>query len=164
MSSNNPVATALSKALADSYALYIKTQNYHWNVTGPNFRGLHLLFEEQYQELQEAIDVIAEHLRTLGSKTPASLHAFLKLSSIKDGDENSDEETMVRDLRDGQLTILKTWKDVSDIADKHDDPATSDLAVDRLRAHKKSNWMLSSVLNEEAPSDSKSKPDLKKAS
>ncbi len=164
MPSNNPVAAALIKGLADSYALYIKTQNYHWNITGPNFRGLHLLFEEQYEDLQDAVDVIAEHLRTLGSKTPASLHSFLKTSSIKDGDENSDEDTMVRDLRDSQVIILNTWKEISDISEKHDDPATADLAVDRLRAHKKNNWMLSSVLDEEAPSSLKPKQDIKKAS
>lgn len=149
MSTNQPVAYALKKVLADSYALYLKTQNYHWNVTGPHFRSLHLMFEEQYTELAAAIDVIAEHIRILGEKAPGSFEAFQTLSTLSDGDENADAGRMVRDIRDDQLALSRMLKDAVALAQRHHDEATIDLLIGRIRAHEKNAWMLSSFMNEE---------------
>lgn len=98
MSSNQPVVDALKDVLADNYALYLKTQNFHWNVEGPNFRGLHLLFEEQYRDLTTAIDTVAELIRGLGEKAPGAFDAYARRTSIKPGDENASAEQMVAEL------------------------------------------------------------------
>jgi starvation-inducible DNA-binding protein len=158
--SNNPVAEALKKVLAESYALYLKTQNYHWNVTGPQFRELHLAFEAQYTDLAEAIDVVAERIRALGEKTPGTFKAFQKLSTITDGDEENDAKTMTRELRDGQLAVVRVLKQAFDLTEKHDDSATGDILNKRILQHETNAWMLSAILGEETAGVQK----LKKAS
>ncbi len=136
------VIKSLESVLANSYVLSIKTQNYHWNVTGPNFKTLHLLFEEQYNELAIAIDEIAERIRMLGSKVDASFQAFAKLSQIKDGSNNLDSAMMIEDLAKSHHVIIKILKDGIQIAQKNDDEATADLFITRLEAHDKAAWML----------------------
>jgi starvation-inducible DNA-binding protein len=148
---NHPVAEALKQALADSQSLALKTQNFHWNVTGPQFPGLHQLFETQYTDLQAAIDLVAERIRALGVRTPGGLGVYSRLSHIADGDENATAEQMVRTLRDDQLVIVGTLKTVLELAQKHSDDVSSDLMVERLQQHQKNAWMLSSILGEESP-------------
>jgi starvation-inducible DNA-binding protein len=143
----NPNTTKeLKNALADTYALYIKTQNYHWNVTGPNFPALHLLFESQYEDLAEAVDLIAERIRALGSKTPTSFTVFNDAKTISDGDENADWTTMVKNLADDQLAINKTLNKAMSAAKAEDDEATINLLADRLTLHDKNHWMLKASL------------------
>ncbi|MES2907334.1 MAG: DNA starvation/stationary phase protection protein [Pseudomonadota bacterium] len=142
MASNTPVTDALKRVLANSYMLYLKTQNFHWNVTGPNFKSLHELFEMQYNELAAAVDLIAEHIRTLHEKAPGTFAAFTKLSEIKDGDEDASAKDMVSQLAKDNRKMCKILKDAIDKADTAEDPASSDMLVDRLRAHEKAAWML----------------------
>ena len=106
--SKRPVVEALKNVLADNYALYLKTQNYHWNVEGANFRGLHLLFEEQYTDLTTAIDTVAELIRGLGEKAPGTFEAYARATSIKPGSESASAEQMVAELREDQALIQKT--------------------------------------------------------
>ncbi len=147
--SNTPLTDALKVVLADSYALYLKTQNFHWNVTGPNFKSLHDLFEEQYTDLAAAIDEIAERIRTLGEKAPGSFSSFSKTTSIKDGDEEANADTMVRQLRDDQHTISAALNRALHIAEQQDDEVTVDMMIERLSVHEKNGWMLSAILGEE---------------
>ncbi|MES2984669.1 MAG: DNA starvation/stationary phase protection protein [Pseudomonadota bacterium] len=144
--SNKPVTEALKKVLADSYNLMTKTQNYHWNVEGPNFRGLHLLFEEQYNELFAAIDVIAERIRALGEKAPGGGAEFAKLSKITDGNSDFDSDQMVKDLHDTNQTVLATIKKAFAVAEKAGDDSTVDLLTQRIGVHDKAAWMLRSSL------------------
>jgi len=139
-------ADNLKQVLADSYALYIKTQNYHWNVTGPNFRSLHLLFEEQYTDLAAAIDEIAERIRTLGFKAPGSFKKYGSITKIADGDENISATDMVKQLAEDQKTIITSLKAVFESASEDSDEATVDLMVQRIQIHEKNGWMLSSTL------------------
>ena len=115
------IADGLSRLLADSYTLYLKTHNYHWNVTGPQFNTLHLMFEEQYTELATAVDEIAERIRALGEPAPGSYTAFAKLTSIEEEEQVPDAETMIRQLVIGQETIVRTARElfplVEDAAD-----------------------------------------------
>lgn len=146
---NNPLfslVNSLKSVLSDSYALSLKTQNYHWNVTGPNFESLHLLFEGQYNDLSEAIDLIAERIRALGEKIPASLSIFDKMSTLSDGDENADSATMVGSLAQDQLLMIKTLKAALACAQNRSDEVTINLLVDRLTVHEKNHWMLSASL------------------
>ncbi|MES2032889.1 MAG: Dps family protein [Pseudomonadota bacterium] len=140
------VAQGLSKALADTYALYLKTHGYHWNVRGPNFSSLHTLFMDQYTEQWQALDEIAERIRALGEFAPQSGSAFGNLTSIKDGDPELDWEGMVGDLKAGQETVIATLRDLLDLADKAGDDVTVDLATQRLTAHEKHDWMLRATL------------------
>lgn len=145
--SNKPVTQALKNVLADSYTLYLKTQNFHWNVTGPNFRGLHLLFEEQYKDLQEAIDVIAERIRALGEYAPGSFKAFAKLSTIKEaGDDTPESSALVKELAKDQENIVTTLKKALTAAEKAGDESTADLLINRITQHEKNQWMLRSSL------------------
>lgn len=145
--SNKPVAEALKQVLADSYTLYLKTQNYHWNVTGPNFRGLHLLFEEQYKDLFLAVDEIAERLRTTGEYAPGSFKSFSKMTSIKEAtDEHIPAPAMVKDLAKDQATIISVLNKAIKAADKAEDEGTADMLTARLKAHQKNQWMLESSL------------------
>ena len=148
--SNKPVTDSLKTLLADSYILYLKTQNYHWNVTGMHFASLHALFEEQYTDLFEAIDDIAEHIRTLGEKAPGSFKSYNALKTIEDadGDENADATTMIRHLRDDQYKILQTLEHLLQKAQDAEDEPSVDLAVERMRVHKKNSWMLNALLEE----------------
>ncbi len=137
----------MNKILADSYAVYLKTQNYHWNVTSHHaFSSLHLLFQKQYEELAEAIDDIAEKIRQLGSKTPAGFKVYLELTTIKDGDENANSDDMIKDLAQDQQKILDIVNKGIKISYDHKDEGTADLLIERLRAHDKNKWMLESSL------------------
>ncbi|AIL66041.1 Metalloregulation DNA-binding stress protein [Rickettsiales bacterium Ac37b] len=146
MIDNSKLYTSLLTLLANSYALYIKTQNYHWNVTGPNFHSLHLLFEDQYKELADAIDMIAEQIRALNFHVPASFSAYAKYNTIKDGYDKADSQTMIKDLVEGQLTILSCLANVMEEAKQVENESVFDLAVERSRAHDKQTWMLKSSL------------------
>ena len=140
------IADRLSALLADSYSLYLKTHNYHWNVTGPLFNTLHTMFEEQYTELAAAVDEIAERIRALGIKAPGSYSAFSSLTSIGEasGDENA--EDMIRALVDGQETVARTARDAFPAADSANDEPTADLLTQRMQIHEKNAWMLRSML------------------
>ena len=144
--SNNPVAEALTHVLADSYALYLKTQNYHWNVEGVHFKTLHELFEEQYTELAAAVDEIAERVRALGAKAPGSFTAFNKLTTLSAGDAEKDDLEMVAELHDDQFAVAKSLNAALNAAQKADDEVTIGLLVDRLSVHEKAAWMLRSSL------------------
>ena len=136
----------LSKVLADSYLLYIKTHSFHWNVKGPMFNTLHLMFEEQYNELFIAVDEIAERIRALGYPAPGSYKKFYQLSSIKESDENIDATEMIKDLLEGQETLIRTLRELVDTSSKANDEATTDLATTRIKQHEKVAWMLRSLL------------------
>jgi starvation-inducible DNA-binding protein len=144
--SNTAVAQALSKVLADTYVLYLKTQNYHWNVTGPHFAGLHKLLEEQYIDLAAANDEIAERIRALGEKAPGSFTAFSRLTVIKEETGSPGWETIVKNLVADQDKIADTAMAAFDIADDVDDQATTDILNRRILQHQKNKWMLSAHL------------------
>lgn len=147
MSPSQPaVVEQLSKLLASSYILYLKTQNYHWNVTGPMFTTLHALFETQYTELAAAIDEIAERIRALDAKAPGSFAAFAKLSPVKEETGQPTADKMIRKLVADQGAIDKIAHDLFDAADAVEDQATADLATRRLDVHQKNAWMLRSHL------------------
>jgi starvation-inducible DNA-binding protein len=144
--SNKPVTDALKKALADTYLLLIKTHNYHWNVEGPGFRQLHLLFEEQYNELFTAVDLIAERIRALGEKAPASPSEFAKLSKIKEGNSELDADAMLSDLYASNMLAVETFKKLFDVSEKAGDGASNDLSNQRRAVHEKAAWMLKASL------------------
>lgn len=144
--SNKPVTEALKKLLADTYGLQLKTQNYHWNVEGTHFRSLHLLFEEQYNELFAAVDVIAERIRALGEKAPGTYSEFSKLSKVKEGNSDLDDMGMAADLYSTNQQLVQSLKKVIEVAEKADDAATADLATQRIAVHDKAAWMLKSSL------------------
>lgn len=141
------IAKGLSKLLADSYTLYLKTHNYHWNVTGPMFNTLHLMFEQQYTELALAVDLIAERIRALGEPAPGSYKAFAGLTSIKEETRVPDAEEMIRQLVIGQETVVRTARDVFKVVDKAADEPSADLLTQRMQIHEKNAWMLRSMLN-----------------
>ncbi|HEY4031356.1 MAG TPA: DNA starvation/stationary phase protection protein [Caulobacteraceae bacterium] len=140
------VAGALSKVLADAYALYLKTHGYHWNVRGPTFPALHTLFEGQYQEEWAALDDIAERIRALGELAPHGYGAFGNLSSIRDGDSTKNADGMVGELMADNETILATISGAFKIAENAGDQATMDLLNARTAAHGKHAWMLRATL------------------
>ena len=140
------VAEGLSKLLADTYAVYLKTHGYHWNVTGPNFSQLHSLFMGQYTEMWAAIDEVAERIRALGELAPQGYGAFGNLSSIKDGDPSKNAEAMIKDLVAAQETVIGTLYSVLPTAQEAGDEVTASLISDRLTAHEKHLWMLRSSL------------------
>jgi starvation-inducible DNA-binding protein len=150
------LAKGLSKLLADSYTLYLETHNFHWNVTGPSFPALHMMFETQYNELALAVDEVAERIRTLGHPAPATYAAFLRLSSIKEPDGVPEATEMVRLLAEGHEAVAHTAGEVLWIADHAGDQATADLATQRLRVHEKTTWMLRSTLAVATPAPSAS--------
>ncbi len=143
---SNSVAHALKAVLADSYALRLKTQNYHWNVEGPNFRALHVMFEEQYNELAAAIDEIAERIRALGERIEATPSAFSKKTNIKDGDHTLDESGMVKDLFESNVKIVETLKTALKAAEEVEDEFSVDMMIGRIGVHEKAAWMLRSSL------------------
>jgi starvation-inducible DNA-binding protein len=143
---NNHVVSALSEILADTYALYLKTQNYHWNVTGPTFTMLHALFETQYNELALAVDVIAERIRALGHKAPASFSAFQRLTHIKDGHAEAKAHDMLQDLLTDHQTVMENLRKARIIADEVSDVGTVSLLEDRLGEHEKTAWMLNASM------------------
>lgn len=140
------IADGLSKVLADSYTLYLKTHNYHWNVTGPMFNTLHLMFETQYTELATAVDEIAERIRALGVPAPGSYRAFSVITEIEEETDVPHAEEMIRQLVIGQETVVRTARSVFTIADKADDEPTADLLTQRMQTHEKNAWMLRSML------------------
>lgn len=139
-------ATGLSFVLADTYALYLKTQNFHWNVTGPRFHQLHGLFEEHYKEMAEAIDTIAERIKALGHHAPGSFKEFSDLTSIKEVSGKHDPDEMIQSLVTGHETISHKLREVSQIATDQRDDATADLITSRIYQHDKAAWMLRSLL------------------
>lgn len=136
------IAQELSRVLADSYTLYVKTHNYHWNVEGPHFKGLHELFEEQYTELATAVDDLAERIRALGHKAPGGLSAFSKLAAVKEETGEPEWKDMIRTLAEDQETVVGTCRQCLKVADDAGDEATVDLMVERLQVHEKTAWML----------------------
>ena len=141
------IADGLSKLLADTYTLYLKTHNFHWNVEGPMFNTLHLMFETQYNELALAVDAIAERIRALGHPAPGSYAAYAKLSSIKEETGTPKAEEMIRQLVDGQEAVARTARAVFPSAEKAGDEPTADLLTQRLQKNKKTAWMLRSLLS-----------------
>jgi starvation-inducible DNA-binding protein len=141
------VAEGLSRLLADSYTLYLKTHKFHWNVTGPMFQTLHLMFETQYTELATAVDLVAERIRALGFYAPGSYAEFSKLSSIKESEGVPKAEDMIRQLVEGQEAVVRTARSIFPIAEKASDEATADLLTQRIQLHEKTAWMLRSLLD-----------------
>lgn len=145
-SSREEIATGLSRVLADTYLVYLKTHNYHWNVTGPHFHSLHEQFEEQYTELAEAVDVIAERIRALGHRAPGTFREFNELTSIEEDTDQPDAMEMVRRLAVDNETILRTAREALPACEDADDEASIDLITERLHTHSKTAWMLRSHL------------------
>jgi starvation-inducible DNA-binding protein len=141
-SDRKEIAEQLSTFLADTYLLYVKTHGYHWNVSGPMFRSLHLMFEEQYTELAEAVDEIAERIRALGHLAPGSYGEFAKLASVTDEEGAPEAMEMVRRLVDAHETVIRTARHLVKTAEEAGDVATADLATERIEVHEKTAWML----------------------
>jgi starvation-inducible DNA-binding protein len=139
-------AAGLSNLLADSYSLYLKTHNYHWNVEGPQFNTLHLMFEGHYTELATAVDEIAERIRALGVKAPGSYSAFSDVTSIEEASGDESAEEMIRQLVIGQETVARTAREASVAAADASDEPTADLLTQRMQIHEKNAWMLRSML------------------
>ena len=146
MSTNQPVVDALNVLLADSYTLYLKTHNYHWNVTGPMFTTLHNLFETEYTDLATAVDEIAERIRTLGAPAPGSYTAFAELASVKEENGSPSATEMIHTLVDDQARIVASAAAVIEAAEAAGDQASVDLGVRRTDVHEKNAWMLRSHL------------------
>ena len=140
------IAEGLSALLADTYTLYLKTHNFHWNVEGPMFNTLHLMFETQYTELALAVDLIAERIRALGYPAPGSYSAYAKLSSIKEATDVPKADEMIRQLVAGQEAVVRTARSVFPAAEKVGDEPTADLLTQRMQVHEKNAWMLRSLL------------------
>ena len=145
-SQRKAIADGLSHLLADTYTLYLKTHNYHWNVTGPMFNTLHLMFETQYNELALAVDSIAERIRALGHPAPGSYVQYAKLSVIKETDGVPAAEDMIADLVKGQEAVVRTARTVLPTAEKANDQPTIDLLTQRMNIHEKTAWMLRALL------------------
>ena len=143
---NKQLIDTLKDVLADNYALYLKTQNYHWNVEGPNFKGLHLLFEEQYTDIAGAIDTVAELIRGLGEKAPGTFDTYIKRTSIKSGNEDASAHQMIKDLLESQTLIQKTLQQCLEIAQKAGDEVVAGFMIERLTFHRKASWILKSSL------------------
>jgi starvation-inducible DNA-binding protein len=144
------IAEGLSRLLADTYTLYLKTHNFHWNVTGPMFQTLHLMFEQQYTELADAVDAIAERIRSLGFPAPGSYQQFSSLTSINEEAGVPSAREMIRLLVEGQETVARTARSVFPAAERGSDEATADLLTERLQIHEKTAWMLRSLLADQA--------------
>ena len=141
---NHQTLLALEETLANSYLLMLKTQNYHWNVVGENFKSLHELFQAQYEELFVAIDEIAERIRAIGSKVEGSFEGFSQLSKFKKGDKNSDSKTMINSLVADHDELAKSLKLAVKTAQEELDEGTADMFIGRIKAHEKAIWMLES--------------------
>lgn len=140
------IAEGLSRLLADTYTLYLKTHNFHWNVTGPMFQTLHLMFETQYTELALAVDVIAERIRSLGMPAPGTYKQYAQLSSIKEEEGIPKAQDMIRLLVEGQESVVRTARSLYPVVESANDEATADLLTQRIQLHEKSAWMLRSLL------------------
>lgn len=142
------IAEGLSRLLADSYILYLKTHNFHWNVEGPMFNTLHQMFMVQYTELWQSLDLIAERIRALGLYAPGSYKKYSKLSTIEEAEEDTSAMDMVRELLAGHEAVASTARSVFPLAEKAQDEASLDLLTQRLQVHEKTAWMLRSLLAE----------------
>lgn len=140
------IAEGLNKLLADSYSLYLQTHNFHWNVTGPRFRELHLMFEEHYTELATAVDDIAERIRTLGKPAEGTYSAFAKLSSIEEVLGQPESDDMIKILLTGHETVVQTCRNLLEVAQDANDESTAALVSDRMGVHEKTAWMLRASL------------------
>jgi starvation-inducible DNA-binding protein len=140
------IAEGLSRLLADTYTLYLKTHNFHWNVTGPMFQTLHLMFEQQYNELALAVDLIAERIRALGFPAPGTYADYARLSSIKETPGVPKAQDMIKRLVEGQEAVVRTARAVFPLVDKANDESTADLLTQRMQLHEKTAWMLRSLL------------------
>lgn len=140
------IAQGLSRVLADTYTLYLKTHNFHWNVTGPQFNTLHLMFMAQYTEMWNAVDLVAERIRALGHPAPGSYAAFSKLASIKEADGVPKATEMLKQLVAGHEAVARTMRNVFPSAEAAHDQPTMDLLTQRLQVHEKTAWMLRSML------------------
>ncbi len=145
-SDREQIAAGLANLLADSYTLYLKTHNYHWNVEGPMFNTLHLMFETQYTELALAVDEIAERIRALGIKAPGSYAEFVELTSVEEAQGGETAEEMIRQLALGQEAVVRTARAAFPAADAANDEPSADLLTQRLQIHEKNAWMLRSML------------------
>jgi starvation-inducible DNA-binding protein len=146
------IVESLSTVLADAYMLYLKTHNFHWNVTGPMFSTLHVMFEEQYTEQWNALDDIAERIRALGHFAPATYKRYAELSSITEEPEVLAAKDMIRQLVDGNETLIRTLRAGVKVADEIDDYPTADMLTTRMEVHEKNAWMLRSFLEQGAGS------------
>lgn len=144
--SREEIAKGLSRLLADTYTLYLKTHNFHWNVTGPMFQTLHVMFEGQYNELALAVDAIAERIRSLGVKAPGSYQEFSKLTTIKESTGDLSANQMIAELVAGQEAVVKTARSIFPVVDEAHDEPTADLLTQRMQIHEKTAWMLRSML------------------
>ncbi len=142
------IAEGLSRMLADTYTLYLKTHNFHWNVTGPMFQTLHLMFMSQYTEIWNAVDLIAERIRALGYPAPGSYKEFAALTSIKEGNGVPSAKEMIKQLVAGQEAVVRTAREVLPTAEKAGDQPSVDLLSARMEIHEKNAWMLRSLLEE----------------
>ncbi|GJG98702.1 Dps family protein [Cupriavidus pauculus] len=140
------IAEGLSKLLADTYTLYLKTHNFHWNVTGPMFNTLHLMFETQYTELALAVDAIAERIRALGYPAPGTYKEYAKLSSIAEEDGVPEATDMIRKLVEGQEAVVRTARSLFPVIDAAGDEPSADLLTQRMQTHEKTAWMLRAML------------------
>ncbi len=140
------IADGLSHLLADTYTLYLKTHNFHWNVTGPMFNTLHLMFEAQYTELALAVDLIAERIRALGFPAPGTYREYAKLTSIAEPDGVPKALEMLQQLAEGQESVVRTARSIFVIVDEAHDEPTADLLTQRMQLHEKNAWMLRSML------------------
>ncbi|WP_295905746.1 Dps family protein [uncultured Bdellovibrio sp.] len=147
-SDREKIAEGLSRLLADSYTLYLKTHNFHWNVTGPMFQTLHLMFEAQYTELALAVDLIAERIRSLGVPAPGTYKEFSKLTSIEEPDGVPSAKEMIQQLVEGQEAVVKTARSIFPRVEKAGDEVSADLLTQRMQLHEKNAWMLRSLLEE----------------
>ncbi len=143
----NEIAGGLSRLLADTYTLYLKTHYFHWNVTGPHFNSLHLAFETQYTELWNAVDLLAERIRALGVFAPGTYSEFSKLTSIKEVTTPPVWNEMVKQLVEGHETVVRTAREVLPVASDAGDEVTVSLLSDRMEVHEKTAWMLRSLIN-----------------
>lgn len=145
-SDREKIAEGLSRLLADSYTLYLKTHNFHWNVTGPMFQTLHLMFEAQYTELALAVDLIAERIRSLGVPAPGTYKEFAKLTSIAEPEGVPSATEMIKQLVEGQEAVVKTARSIFPRVEKAGDEVSADLLTQRMQLHEKNAWMLRSLL------------------
>jgi starvation-inducible DNA-binding protein len=142
------IAEGLSRLLADTYTLYLKTHNFHWNVTGPMFQTLHLMFETQYTELALAVDLVAERIRALGYPAPGTYSEYVKLSSIPETPGVPKAKEMIRLLVEGQEAVVRTARSIFPVVEEVNDEPTADLLTQRMQVHEKTAWMLRSLLEE----------------
>ena len=142
------IAAGLSRLLADSYTLYLQTHNFHWNVTGPMFQTLHVMFETHYTELALAVDIIAERIRALGMHAPGTYAEFVRLSSIQEVSGVPKAVEMIRLLVNGHEAVVRTARSILPLVEKAADEASIDLLTQRMQLHEKTGWMLRSLLEE----------------